>query len=89
VYQRSWTGPPAERTRPCPSSGGGSARNSRLGLCRWCSTGKPIAEVACDLGINEGTLGNWMNGNWMNIWRRENPGHRCAIDGDRQWSRRR
>jgi transposase len=22
-------------------------------------TGKPIAEVAPDLGVNEGTLGNW------------------------------
>ncbi len=24
-------------------------------------TGKPIAEIARDLGINPGTLGNWMN----------------------------
>src|SRR3954454_15472774 len=31
-------------------------------------TGKSIAEVARDLGINEGTLGNWLN-----IWRRDNP----------------
>ena len=31
-------------------------------------TGKPIAEVARDLGINDGTLGNWLN-----IWRRDNP----------------
>ena len=31
-------------------------------------TGKAIAEVARDLGINDGTLGNWVN-----AWRRENP----------------
>jgi len=32
-------------------------------------TGKPIAEVARDLGIHDGTLGNWVT-----AWRRENPG---------------
>jgi transposase-like protein len=31
-------------------------------------TGKPIAEVARDLGIHEGTLGNWMT-----AWRRDHP----------------
>jgi transposase len=31
-------------------------------------TGKPIAEVARDLGIHDGTLGNWVN-----AWRRDNP----------------
>src|SRR6266487_5748574 len=32
------------------------------------STGKPIAEVARDLGIHDGTLGNWVN-----AWRRAHP----------------
>jgi transposase-like protein len=32
------------------------------------STGRAIAEVARDLGIHDGTLGNWVN-----AWRRENP----------------
>jgi transposase len=31
-------------------------------------TGKPIAEVARDLGIHDGTLGNWVN-----AWRRGHP----------------
>lgn len=31
-------------------------------------TGKPVAGVARDLQINEGTLGNWVN-----VWRRDHP----------------
>jgi transposase-like protein len=31
-------------------------------------TGKPAAEVARDLGIHDGTPGNWVN-----AWRREHP----------------
>jgi transposase-like protein len=31
-------------------------------------TGKSVAEVARDLGIHDGTLGNWVN-----TWRREHP----------------
>jgi transposase-like protein len=31
-------------------------------------TGRPVAEVARDLGIHDGTLGNWVN-----AWRRAHP----------------
>jgi transposase len=31
-------------------------------------SGRPIAEIARELAINEGTLGNWVN-----AWRNENP----------------
>ncbi|MEB3370922.1 transposase [Saccharopolyspora mangrovi] len=34
--------------------------------CRWqLGPGRPVAEVAGDLGINAGTLANWVN-----AWRR-------------------
>src|SRR2546429_8314633 len=37
-------------------------RDFREGAVRLVrETGKPIAEVARDLGINAGTLGNWVN----------------------------
>jgi transposase-like protein len=37
-------------------------------------TGKPIAEIARDLGVHDGTLGNWVNS-----WRRENPEPEQAV----------
>jgi hypothetical protein len=33
-------------------------------------TGRPIAQVAKDLGINEGTLGNWVNADKRRCGRR-------------------
>ena len=37
-------------------------RDFREGAVRLVrETGKPIAEVAQDLGVNAGTLGNWVN----------------------------
>ena len=31
-------------------------------------TGRPVAEIARELGVRDGTLGNWVN-----AWRRANP----------------
>ena len=42
-------------------------------------TGKPIAQVARDLGINEGTLGNWVNADRRR--RGEGDGTRARVSG--------
>jgi transposase len=42
-------------------------------------TGKPIAEVARDLGIKEGTLGNWVNAGK----RRRGDGNGALGEGER------
>ncbi len=42
-------------------------------------TGKPIAQVARDLGMNEGTLGNWVN-----VARDAAEGTRGLSKGDRE-----
>jgi transposase-like protein len=43
-------------------------------------TGKPIAEVTGDLGIHDGTLGNWAT-----AWRREHPEPNQSLS---RWSMR-
>ena len=55
-------------------------------------TGKPVAQVARDLGINEGTLGNWVNADkrrrgmapvrWMRMSGRSWPG---CVGRTRSW----
>ena len=43
----------------CPAKYPVEFRDSAVAMVR--ETGKPIAAVARDLGIDEGTLGNWVN----------------------------
>ena len=52
---------------PCRRSDGGIDREFREGAVRIVrETSKPIAQVARDLGINAGTLGNWVNQDKIN-----------------------
>jgi len=46
----------------CPNSVAGSVAQFKAEAVQMViETGKPIASVARDLGIQDGTLGNWVN----------------------------
>ena len=58
-------------------------RDFREGAVRLVrETGKPVAQVARDLGINEGTLGNWVNADKRH--RGEGTAHSMKTSG-RSW----
>ena len=82
---------------PCQRHGGSTTLRFREGAVRIVQeTGKPIAEVARDLGIHAGTLGNWVkkdawlgrqdrrhqggHPNYMRQLERENPELRMERD---------
>ena len=46
------------------------------------TSGRPIAQCAVDLGINEGTLGNWVR-----EWRGEHPGYGQENRGLVEWAK--
>src|SRR5262249_6997191 len=51
-----------ERSSPMGETRRKFDRDFREGAVRLVrETGKPVAQVARDLGVNEGTLGNWVN----------------------------
>ena len=46
------------------------------------TSGRPVAQCAVDLGINEGTLGNWVR-----EWRAEHPEHGQDDRGPVEWAK--
>ncbi len=53
-----------------PKRDGSLRRNITLRRWHLFWKGRPITEVAADLGINAGTLGNWVA-----AWHEDNPEH--------------
>ena len=46
------------------------------------SSGRPIAQVAPDIGVNEGTLGNWVR-----VWKDGHPNAREGDHGPVEWAK--
>ena len=44
------------------------------------SSGRPVAQVAPEIGVNEGTLGNWVR-----LWKDEHPG--AGDPGPVEWAK--
>ena len=58
----AWRDPLKERSSPMGETRRKFDKDFREGAVRLVrETGKPIAQVARDLGINAGTLGNWLD----------------------------
>jgi transposase len=58
----AWRDPLRERSSPGEETGRKFDADFREGAVRLVrETGKPIAQVARELQIKEGTLGNWVN----------------------------
>ncbi len=46
------------------------------------SSGRPIAQVAPEIGVVEGTLGNWVR-----VWKEEHPESGAAEPGPVEWAK--
>jgi transposase len=46
------------------------------------SSGRPVVQVAADIGVNEGTLGNWVR-----VWKEEHPDVAADEPGPVEWAK--